>query len=70
MEAYTSFQHIPFRLLMLSCRREDPDRPYSFFDLTKDAKVLLPNISECSRSGCFSRVKHWLDSKDEKASLR
>ena len=37
----------------------DHDRPYSFYDLTKDAKVLLRG-TDISSNCTFSRVAHWL----------
>jgi hypothetical protein len=38
--------------------REDPSRPYSFYDLTKDADSLMVG-SEYSKAACFSQVKQW-----------
>lgn len=36
----------------------DPDRPYSFYDLTKDAEVLLRGTDVSSKQ-VFSQVVHW-----------
>jgi len=36
----------------------DPDRPYSFYDLTKDASKLLKGTKLKAKTG-FSRLKHW-----------
>jgi hypothetical protein len=36
----------------------DPDRPMSFYDLTKDAEVLLSGI-DVSGKKVFSHIKHW-----------
>lgn len=36
----------------------DPDRPYSFYDLTKDAEVLLSGM-DVSKNVTFSQIKHW-----------
>lgn len=37
---------------------KDPDRPYSFYDLTKDAEVLLRG-TDISQKVVFSQIKHW-----------
>ena len=37
---------------------EDPDRPYSWYDLTKDAKLLLAGMDLSANVG-FTKVKHW-----------
>jgi hypothetical protein len=36
----------------------DPDRPYSFYDLTKDAEVLLKGM-DVSQKVVFSQIVHW-----------
>jgi hypothetical protein len=36
----------------------DPDRPFSFYDLTKDAEVLLRG-TDVSSKNVFSQVVHW-----------
>jgi hypothetical protein len=36
----------------------DPDRPYSFYDLTKDADVLLKGM-DVSQKVVFSQIVHW-----------
>lgn len=42
----------------------DPDRPYSFYDLTKDAAVLLKGI-DVSNKVVFSRIVHYPPDKKE-----
>lgn len=36
----------------------DPDRPYSYYDLSKDAKKLLAGVGVSHNVG-FTVVKHW-----------
>jgi hypothetical protein len=36
----------------------DPDRPYQFYDLTKDAEVLLRGL-DVSKKVVFSQIAHW-----------
>ena len=42
----------------------DPDRPYSFYDLTKDAEVLLKGM-DVSGNVTFSQIAHWPPPKKE-----
>uniref|UniRef100_A0A7S2YHU2 CSC1/OSCA1-like cytosolic domain-containing protein n=1 Tax=Entomoneis paludosa TaxID=265537 RepID=A0A7S2YHU2_9STRA len=37
----------------------DPDRPFSFYDLTKDAEVLLKGTDVASKFSVFSQITHW-----------
>jgi hypothetical protein len=41
----------------------DPDRPFSFYDLTKDAEVLLQGM-DISHNVTFSQIKHWPPEKE------
>lgn len=37
----------------------DPDRPFSYYSVVKDAKRLLANQPGASTEKVFSRVMHW-----------
>jgi hypothetical protein len=41
-----------------------PDRPYSFYDLTKDAEVLTRGM-DISDKIVFSQIAHWVPPKKD-----
>jgi hypothetical protein len=52
---------IPVDKLSLTCFcavRTDPDRPYSFYDLSRDSQKLLSGMEVQENVG-FTRVAHW-----------
>jgi hypothetical protein len=50
--------HNPSTVVLCMMYRSDPDRPYSYYDLTKDAEKLLRGMPLQAENG-FSKVKHW-----------
>jgi hypothetical protein len=47
----------------------DPDRPYSFYDLTKDADVLTRGMDESVRKNVFSQVTHYPPDQEEDPTI-
>ena len=45
----------------------DPDRPHAYYDLTKDAEVLLRG-SDVSSKTVFSQIAHWPPERKEKTT--
>jgi hypothetical protein len=45
-------------------RRSDPDRPYAFYDIVKDAKKLLEGMEVQENVG-FTLVKHFPPKQNE-----
>lgn len=43
---------------------KDPDRPYTYYDITKDAKHLLHGTNENSEAVTFSQMRHWPPMKE------
>ena len=50
--------HKPNAVILCIMYRSDPDRPYSYYDLTKDVEKLLRGMPLQAEKG-FSIVKHW-----------
>ena len=55
-------------LIFTHIHRADPDRPYSFYDLSKDAEKLLQGTDIKGNVG-FSIVKHWPPGEDHESDL-
>jgi len=47
---------------------DDPERPYEYYDLSKDAEYLMEGIADLSE-GAFSQVVHWPPPKREQAQI-
>jgi len=48
---------------------DDPDRPYEYYDLTKDAKYLMEGLTDVSESVTFSQIAHWPPPKNEQVEM-
>ena len=44
--------------------REDPEKPHSYYDLTKDADALMQDEESFDKDKCFSRVRYWQPQDD------
>jgi len=74
-----SVESTVFSYPLLACRIDDidddlldwtdPDRPHSFYDITKDAEALLNGTVDLTTKVVFSQVAHWPPPRTEGRSI-
>lgn len=42
----------------------DPDRPYDYYNLTKDVQGIFEGTAYSPARHCFSQIKHWIPSEN------